>query len=369
MDKNTALETLRQLRSYTIDISRLYGISPAGSSKNNYGLYTDGQPTGAIMHYTASNLTESRGKVLLERFKPGGSQGVGIHFIVMDATPERHIDIKMRYPLILQAPEVYHFGHDIVFWQAGWFNSLSYGIEIRNVGAVTKDARGNLWWNNSKLRYFGRAPIQIGSGKKMWEPFTHSQMLGTLWVNRLMAAIYSIVPERFLGHVHVTSNREDPGLHFPIHEMREYSLNDVPLDDVPFLDEFSDDGIIHDDNHISEDALLKGLYRNDWDGRPAGVDADPVSAWSAEKVAPVKTALMVSHKVAWAKTQLRSVGYYVGADMTDNPTAPFVEALRIFQTRWKIRDRRGRWVQEIPITGVLDDTTIAKISVMVRQFE
>lgn len=368
MDKNKALETLRQLRGYTEDVSKLHGIRPQGTGKNSYGPYTEGQPTGAVMHYTASNLTDSRGNVLLERFKPGGSQGVGVHFVVMDKTPDRHIDIKMRYDLILQVPEIYHFGHDQVFWQAGWFNSLSYGIEIRNVGAVVRSSGGNLWWNNAKLRYFGRPPITVG--KKMWEPYTHSQMLGTLWINRLMAAVYNIVPERFLGHVHITSNRDDPGRHFPMHEMREHSLSDaVPLDDVPFLKEFSDDGVIIDDNHISEDALMKGLYRNDWDGRPDGIDADPVSSWNAAKVEPTRIALMASNKVAWAKTQLRSLGYYVGADLTDNPTPPFMETLRIFQTRWKVRDRRGRWVQELPITGVLDDATIAKISTMVKQFE
>lgn len=367
MDKNEALEILRQLRCYTIDVSKLHGIVPQGSGKNSYGPYAGGQPTGAIMHFTASNLTDSRGIVLLERFKPGGTQGVGIHFIVMDETPERHRDIKMHYPLILQVPEIYHFGHDQVFWQAGWFNSLSYGIEIRNVGAVSRDQRGNLWWNGSKFRYFGRPPITVG--KKMWEPFTRSQMLGTLWVNRLMTAIYGIKPERFLGHVHVTSNRDDPGRHFPMHEMREYSFNSVPLDDVPFLQEFSDDGIIHDDNHVSEDALMKGLYRNNWDGRPNGIDADPVSAWDPPKVEPARVALGASGKVVWAKAQLRSVGYYVGTDVSDYPTAEFMEALRIFQTRWKVRNRAGKWVQEMPITGVLDDGTIAKISTMVKQFE
>jgi hypothetical protein len=74
------------------------------------------------------------------------------------------------------------------------------------------------------------------------------------------------------------NTRQDPGPHFPIHEMRQSALVDidVPLSEVDFLKEFSDDDTVRQEVWVSEDSLHKGLYRNDWDGVDDSFNPDNV---------------------------------------------------------------------------------------------
>lgn len=364
MEESKAKESLKQLRAYTVDVSKFLGIVPIQNKKNFY-VYPDGEPTGAITHYTASNIAITdrrpygRIPVLLNRFAPGSSQRVGVHFIVWDERVKRFDEMRKRYPLVEEIPgEVFFMGDDKAFWHAGWFNRHSYGIEIRNIGQLKKKSNGKFFWNKG-IKYIGRDPIKIG--RSHWEPYTYQQMAATLSVHRIMCSIHNIRPERFLGHVHVSSTRIDPGPHFPLHEMREYSLNpilaDVPIKEVPWLAEYTDDpGILdridipYEWKGMSERALNLGLYRRDWDGTE---DEQSVADPSGELVSDLED--------AWE--MLRTLGYFVGESPSSSEMR---EAIRIFQLRWK--RRRGRkWAQEVPATGYLNRATKDKILLMVRQ--
>ena len=172
MQEDKARETLDQLRSYTAAVSRFLGIRTAQCGKNSNGPYKDGQPTGAITHYTASNMAVSKTRpfgrlpTLLNRFAPGGTQKVGVQFIVWDRKEKRLEEIRDRYPLLKDVPgEVFFMGHE-AFWHAGWFNNISYGVEIRNIGRLLRDKKGRFYWHKG-VRYYGRTPISIGSS--WWE--------------------------------------------------------------------------------------------------------------------------------------------------------------------------------------------------------
>jgi N-acetyl-anhydromuramyl-L-alanine amidase AmpD len=376
MDKGEAKEILEQLRAYTIQVSKFLGVEPIQSGKNSYGPFADGQPTGAITHYTASNMAVTRNRpygrlpVLLNRFAPGGTQKVGVHFIVWDEKVERFNEFRDRFDLLKDMPgEVFFMGDTEAYWHAGWFNKISYGVEIRNLGNIIKDGRGRFFWRNG-AKYFGRDPIKVGFRRKgkayrrsFWEPYTWQQMAATLWVHRLMASIYPIRPERFLGHSHVSSTRIDPGLHFPIHEMREYSLDkvkrNIPINKVPWLSEFEDDPYIYDRidlppewGQLSESALNKGLYRHDWDGRPEEFQLEENVVDFGEFI---KIASGPTEPDAQAWEDLRSLGYFPGVDAYSDE---YKETVRIFQSRWKKRRPSGRgFFQTMKATGELCEDT------------
>lgn len=376
MDAEEARATLAELRSYTIDVSKLLGVKPVQNGKNSYGKFAEGQPTGAITHYTASNMAVTKKRpygrlpVLLNRFAPGGTQKVGVHFIVWDQKVDRFNELRARYKLLGRMPgEAFFMGDDEAFWHAGWFNKMSYGIEIRNLGKLLRDSKGRFFWK-SGVKYFGRDPIKVGDS--WWEPYTWEQMAATLWIHRLMSAIYPIRPERFLGHIHVSSTRIDPGLHFPIHEMRAYGLHgldgdksETPLREIPFLTEFKDDPDIYDREDlppewegVSEDALHAGMYRHDWDGVPDELQDDGEFHGNPPLIRDAKEAVR-----AWY--DLQQLGYAPG----DKPeSAEFAETVRIFQARWKKRKGR-RWVQELKITGQLNDETLDKLDQMKRMID
>lgn len=355
MDKLEAREILNQLLSYTRDKSRLMGVPFEQGRRNHSGPWRQGAPYGAITHYTASNMAVGpkrplgRLPVLHNRFARGGRQRVGVQFIIWDRLEERFEEFRSRYDLLANdmPGEVSFFGDDLAFWHASWCNRHCYGIEIRNSGRLLKK-NGVFFWGQQRHR--GRTPVRIGN--TYWEPYTASQMAATLWVHRLMATIHPIEPVWFLGHVHITATRRDPGPHFPIHEMREYALGDgrdVPLDEVPFLEEFSEDETVgrQDDPLVSELSLHKGLYRRDWDGEPASEGLqDLPSSYVDESV----------------KDKLTSLGYYVATPEDEATT------VRIFRTRW--RRRRGRRaVQMIPVDGGMDELALEKLDVMIRQAE
>lgn len=367
MDKDTARETLTQLAAYTKAICKFVGTSYEQKGRNHYGPFKDGKPFGAINHYTASNAAASKDKpygripVLLERFARGGKQGVGIHFIVWDYRIPRFDEMRDRYPLIKDIPsEIFFFGDDLAFWHAGWVNRWSYGIEIRNCGQLVHK-NGVYFWSSGQHRYEGREPIKIGNS--WWEPYTRSQMGSTLLIHRWMSALHDIRPEWFLGHVHVSNTRVDPGPHFPIHEMREFGLTqtEVPLSSVAFLKEFVDDNMIREETFVSEDSLHKGLYRNDWDGVDPDFDPEAVDYGGMDETDPAT--------IQQVKRDMRSIGYHPGPKDTVDIDSQFQDTLRAFQGRWKVRNARGAFVNELPITGKLDDVTLKKLKMMVSMYD
>lgn len=362
---DTARETLNQLTDYTKAICKFVGVSYQQGGKNYNGEFASGRPFGAITHYTASNAAVSKKKplgripVLLERFARGSTQGVGVQFIVWDSRVPRFDEMRDKYPLIRDIPaEIFYFGDDLSFWHAGWVNSWCYGVEIRNCGQLVHK-NGVYFWGSGQHRYDGRPPIKVGNS--WWEPYTRGQMTSTLLIHRLMAATHQIRPEWFLGHMQVSNTRVDPGPHFPIHEMRGYTLvaPDYNLDKIGFLKEFDDDDDgEREETLVSEESLHKGLYRNDWDGVDATFDPDVVDYDGVDMDNP--------RTISEVKRDLASLGYYRCGD--GSTEEQFQDTIRAFQGRWKIRNPRGAYVNELPITGKLDTATLKKLEIMVSQY-
>lgn len=362
MDRDEAVSTLNQLADYTRALCKAQGIDYEQKGKNHHGPFESGRPFGAINHYTASpaSVTKERplGRipVLLNRFARGSTQRVGVQFVAWDCLVPDFDRLRAKYPLLKDmAAEVLYFGDDLSFWHAGWVNRMCYGIEIRNVGQLVK-RHGIYYWSHGQNRYHGREPIKIGNS--WWEPYTREQMTAALWVHRLMAAVHDIDPVWFLSHTHVTNTRIDAGKHFPIHEMRAATLLEdaqTPLNEVKFLKEFKRVGYtqLEEDPLVSEDSLHRGMYRDDWDGTPSADDIRHGISFDASD---------------GLRDEFTQLGYYYKDDPEPgtNGSKSLADLISIFQTRWKVRDNRGRWIQEIPITGQMNDVTMKKLQQMVR---
>jgi N-acetyl-anhydromuramyl-L-alanine amidase AmpD len=289
--------------------------------------------------------------------------------VVWDSPLLRLTQLKKRFPLIQDIPaEVFFFGDENALWHAGSANRWSIGIEIRNCGEIHKTKTG-YYWGRGRYRYRGRPPLITNS--RFWEPYTREQMVGTLWISRLLAAVHPMEAHRFLGHTLVSSTRVDPGPHFPIHEMRSavFDTPDIPLLEVPFLKEFrlvQEGDQPQDDSPVSEHSLHLGLYRHDWDGE-----------FSKEDIALDKKVLADQIKdpgdpklIPYVKKALRRLGYYPGKTDDDQMTDEFAETVLLFQGRWKkrvlVRGRR-RWRQAVPVNGKIDQDLVDLITKFERQ--
>lgn len=372
-----AREILDQLRSYTIEVAKFLGVSAKGQRINSYGPFDVGMPNGAITHYTASNSAVTtknpygRIPVLLTRFMPGGAQGVGVQFIVWDRLEERFTEIRKRYSALDCIPsEIFFFGDKLAFWHAGWANRWAYGIEIRNCGQLMKSG-DNFFWG--KIKYSGREPVKIGNS--YWEPFTRAQMVSTLLIHRWMASLNTIRPERFLGHVHVSNTRVDPGPHFPIDLMREYALfkKNIPIDRVAFLNSYSDNQVMDGkskDPLIREIEIHEGKYRDARDGVPIDAPMQPTDEQGEAMIESARKAMSDSVEsssvIKTSKQSFQELGYYV-SNVDYSVTPDFIDTVKIFQARWKKRVD-NRFVQELAASGELNKPTLDKLKIMVSQF-
>lgn len=366
MDTDLARETLDQLESYTGDVLKFLDLRNE-NKRNHSGYFQEGFPNGVICHYTGSNraVTGTRpwGRLptLLSRLRPGSSQGVGAHFVVWDEVEPRLVSFRQRYPLLQEVPaEVFFFGGKLRLWHAGAANSWSLGIEVRNCGELLRDKAGFLYWNRGRTRYRGEPPVEYGG--KLWEPFTWSQMVAVLWVSRLVAAAYPIVPRRFLGHVHVSSTRTDPGPHFPLAALREavFFTPELPLLEAPFLKSFTVSRLSSgsEEDLVAEEQVQEGLYRDSRDG-DAVVDGGESQLGEEKSVSPSEEDLILA-----IKHKLRSFGYYTGR--VDSPffDQDLRDTLCLFQSRWKVLNsnvKSRRWQAEVKATGKIDEWTLKKL--------
>lgn len=381
MPNSNARQALSELKRYTEAVCKFLGVNLSPRRRNHSGEYREGQPTGIICHYTASNAAlgpkrpYGRLPVLLNRLRPMSGQGVGCHVVVWDEPLSRLDKVKARYPLLADMPgEVLFFGDEHALWHAGSANRWSLGIEVRNCGELHRSSHGAFFWNRGKFRYRGRQPLQMG--EHFWEPFTRSQIAGVLWISRLFVQVHPIEPQRFLGHTHISSTRIDPGPLFPIHELRSAVFNtpDLPMDSVDFLKEFAPRSIdgkpntSFDDPLVSEASLHQGLYRRDWDGEDEEVCSPPVedtSLFDAHICDPKREP--DPFLVMDLKKTFRRLGYYPGAGDGPDINQGLKDTIRLFQSRWKKRAGKNsrRWVQAVPITGKVD----AELLRLMEQFD
>ena len=242
-DKAQAVEFFRQLdvfsKRYCQAISLETNISPWGGDA-----YDHGEPSGAILHYTADPSLEN---VVRWFVNPKFNAKAAAHVVVDDQSLEALAIHAQDLPLIqeLSAAVVLCRPPNKTAWHATWANGSCFGVECVNAGELrTQDNGVTMTWWPAKDKTSGpwtkvwesldkAATFQAG---RWWDPFPSDQLDAVVTVLRHLRALFpdSLKPGWILGHEQVQgvrtlkmsgeamqTDKRDPGPTFPLHGIRQ----------------------------------------------------------------------------------------------------------------------------------------------------
>jgi len=370
-----------QLIAYTQEVAARLKIAWDAKGRRNYTTWDEGYPTGYGTHFTASNSAVSQRKplgripVLFRRFaRRSGSPGV--HFIVWDCLVPQFADLRAKYPMFEHLKcDVWCWGLDVAFYHGNALNGFATGTEHRNLGRLTKRSDGTWGWGRKGVNsYVGREPVKIRD-MGYYEPFTRAQIEAEITIARWQKDLYGMEPMKFLGHLHVTSNRTDPFPHFPLQLVRDaVFFDDRPLDQMDWLLSFVDDP----DFWKRNDDYIEDLLDTDLDDNQ-DCEVDVLDLWARKgaKAVQVEDAIYGSDDkvtdgdVVEAKKALYHLGYYPfawGPVFTAGSTPEFQWALKMFQNRW-VKAQGKKVIHLLPATGTLTDETVDYMNKMLAQYD
>lgn len=238
------------MQAFTEDAYEVMGVPFEGTGKNHYGKYRKGQPSGHVMHYTASPDAKGRLKSMMKRFQRNSRARVGIAFMIFDKLDPRLAKVRAKYPE-LYGPngvfkvDVLHMGLDLAFWSSNWANRFTCATELRNVGKLyTKNGKTFYWGRPKnigvrKYLYRGRTPVKV---RGMWcEPFTDDQILASVKVcrelKRWMGKNFDSL--HFMSHHMIHRNKWDAWPHYPFGRVKKAICFGGPLRLGGYLEELN----------------------------------------------------------------------------------------------------------------------------------
>jgi hypothetical protein len=241
-----------QLKSFTEEAYTALKIDMTDNGRNNYGPYEPGEPSGHVMHYTASMDSPSRLTNIMRRFRIGSyimkkgrkQAGVGIAFCIFDKYHEQLETVRAGYPELfgpdgLFHGDVLHWGLDLAFYSSNWANKFTVGTELRNAGKLRKE--GSKFFSG-KSAYKGRPPVQV---RGMWtEPFTDGQILDSVFICRQLKKWQKkhahFDPMHFMSHHMIHENKWDAWPHYPFGRVKHAVCNDVAFKLDGYIKELND---------------------------------------------------------------------------------------------------------------------------------
>lgn len=182
-------------------------------SPNRYTATTHGasyvRPIEAlILHYTAGYSHTSSARWLCDK-----RSGASAHFVVGRAG-----EVLQLVPLDERA---WHAGGSSSRWRGRPVNGLSLGIEIANLGPLTRDGSG--WRDCRGEPYAGPVEEHAGDG---WEAYPTAQVDAVAWLIGMLARRFPVLAQRdeapgelsrICGHADVDPSRKrDPGPALPL---------------------------------------------------------------------------------------------------------------------------------------------------------
>ena len=386
---------LQEVIDYTQEVAEFLRIPWDAKGRRNFREWAEGYPTGWGTHFTASNAAVSkklplgRIPVLFRRFaRRSGSPGV--QFITWDSYVPQFEHIRKKYKALkLLGTDVWCWGLDKAFYHGNDLNDFAIGIEHRNIGKIQKRRNGSYGWGrDAKIDYVGRKPTYLR--RFICEPFTRGQIQSSIVLGRWTKDLYPLEPSRFLGHMHVTSNRTDPFPHFPLQLVRDsVFFDDLPISDLDWLMAYNEDSdfLGRNDEYIEEWLLDEGDSQGHGEeqqrhfDRGLDSDADLMDVWSRvggkgeleEERDPLygQDGVVNAGDVVEAKKALVHLGYWPfawRASFTAGTTPEFVLALKMFQDRW-VKKKGKRVVQLVKDTGEIDEPTAERLNQMLKQFD
>lgn len=314
-------------------------LSPWGNLE-----YRDGEPKGAILHYTAD---EDIHRVLRWFLDEDLKARVSAHAVIADRRLGSHGMLSQDLPLIYELPATivqvrqYH----TTAWHATWANSACYGIENVNAGPLRmigspvgsvpavfaswrpRGKDGPLWRDIWKVPYKEAVRLR----HRWWAPYTLNQIEANVILLRYLQQLYQTLRKPWiLGHEQIQKNKIDPGPAFPLEGVRNAVCDGwTPLATYDWFN-------LYDVDRLWGQTEVDGVVL-DWARRVGDSDRNPsiFSAWTRYRVAaqalPVVNGFGLAGKVA-----LRLLGYHI-TDWTDRLDLDELASVAIFQRMMKIK--------------------------------
>jgi len=247
-DNANAIEFFRQLDVFSTRYCKMLGLeshfSPWGGDA-----YDRGEPSGAILHYTADPDFES---VVRWFVNPKFNSKVSSHVVVADRALGAQAMQTEDLPLVaaLPATVVLCRPPEKTAWHATWTNGQCFGVECVNAGELRTQDNGHTltWWPARDLASGPwtkpwTTPYKVATcqATRWWDPFPGDQLEAVVAVLRHVRALFpdSLRPGWILGHEQVqgvrtrTANgammqtdKRDPGPCFPLHGIRQAVFDD-----------------------------------------------------------------------------------------------------------------------------------------------
>lgn len=332
---------LDEFSKRAFDKMRLPEVSPWGAND-----WPEGNPKGAILHYTADDALD---KAVRWFMTPEFHARASSHVVVGDRKVPWMNNLAADLPLIQALPVTVIQCRRVatVSWHATWACSLTYGIEATNIGQLRpNDAGGfNCWFKETPgapdwtTPWKGAAPINVFG--KWFCPWVPDQVRTIFHVLRHVYASYAETFRKpwVLGHEQVQGNRTrqwdsrdaphyttdklDPGLHFPLNEIREALFAGVDIEDMAWFQKFSADQATYAVS--SRDASVM-----EW-VNAGGCCMDAAAAWSAFKNQISILPSIGGEFGSVGKLALRLLGYHVSNVTDEDLDSDDYQTISIFQ--------------------------------------
>ena len=200
-------------------------------------------PVGLLVHYTGgpdgiASLRWSN--------ENGANKGSSWHCTVLDSRLVNLDELLEDYPMVealLPVTALLHADVNKGTWHGNWANSRCFGLENRNLGALSQAATDG----DGDPMYARVSPGRVTFPKSQkrvveirgqhWESFTKEQLVANINIGKMLLAWRG---EHFnrswvLPHSMVWASKRDVGSAYPMYWVRDAIFSDEPVEEMEWL--------------------------------------------------------------------------------------------------------------------------------------
>jgi hypothetical protein len=346
---NQSQEFFQALRAASVEFLQLCGL-PTSQGGKRYANWTHGRPIGVISHFTAGVTWKGSIRWLNDG---GHDNKVSCQMMILDRMLPEFAAIIAKYPELKDLKVVtLLLSYGIIpCWQAGWVNRLTCGIEKRNAGPLRGKNGDWRWWAKGwkakfPFKQLDKQPILLDG--RWWEPYTYGQVHDEILVCQHLHALYQneggLDQRWFLPHSAVAGTKWDTGRAYPIHDVRDAVMAQMPIAGIPWLKSFQADptGYAEDIEEYEDEQFLKELEERQAE-RAGEFNSDDLVSWSQIEEMPMPDLQQLVQDGVWkeeldsARRALHKLGYVVGSQgpELDKDTATAVYQFQMSQKNLK----------------------------------
>jgi len=145
-----------------------------------------------------------------------------------------------KYPLVKQylpATAILHADIRYGTWHGNWTNSMTFGLENRNLGGLTAIGE-DIYRQSGSRKYYckeGKDPVLIRG--QWWEPFTREQLISNINIGKMLRALRGEAFKKswVIPHQAFWAVKSDVGSAYPVLLVRESIFADRPVEEMSWL--------------------------------------------------------------------------------------------------------------------------------------